>query len=426
MTNGDTRQLRGTWLERFLRDQVCQRLELIENGQITLIDGGLRRVFGSRRSEFDLAVTIRVLDAHFYVAVAVEGSVGAGASYARGEWNCDDLTALIRIFSANRKALDGMESGLAKLSAPILKWFHSRRSNTKDGSRRNIREHYDLGNEFFATFLDPTWMYSCAVFERDDMTLEEASIAKLDRICRKLALEPQHRLLEIGTGWGGFAIHAASRYGCHVTTTTISQQQFDLATQRVREAGLEDRVKVVLEDYRDLRGTYDRLVSIEMIEAVGDRFHDDFFRVCSQRLADDGAMLLQAITIQDQVYHRALKTVDFIQRYIFPGSCIPSIEKIASSTRRATDLRFFHLEDIGPHYARTLRMWREAMLRNRARVHATGLDEQFLRLFEFYFAYCEGGFEERILGDVQLLFIKPRCRLPAIVPALEALPCDAP
>lgn len=426
MTDGKTMQLRGTWLERFLREQVCSRLALIERGQVTLIDGGMRRMFGRKTTSHDLSVTIRVLDAHFYVAVALEGSVGAGASYARGEWTCDDLAGLVRIFSANRAALDGMERGLAKLSSPILKWFHARRANTKEGSRRNIREHYDLGNEFFATFLDPTWMYSSAIFEREDMTLEEASVAKLDRICRKLGLEPGHRVLEIGTGWGGFALHAASRYGCQVTTTTISERQFELAKRRVREAGLEDRVKILLQDYRELTGTYDRLVSIEMIEAVGDAFHDEFFRVCSERLADDGAMLLQAITIQDQVYQRALKSVDFIQRYIFPGSCIPSIEKLALATRRATDLRFFHLEDIGPHYARTLRLWREAMLRNRDRVLALGLDEDFLRLFEFYFAYCEGGFEERVLGDIQLLLIKPRCRLPSIVPALPGSGLEGP
>jgi cyclopropane-fatty-acyl-phospholipid synthase len=404
---------------KFLVSQVLSRFERIERGQLVVIDGGLRRTFGSRTPDCDLAATIHVLDPRFWPAVAFEGSVGAGASYADGYWTSDDLVSVVRIFAANRKALEGFESGLARFGAWLLRAYHARRRNTREGSARNIRDHYDLGNEFFATFLDETFMYSCAVFDDPSATLERAQRAKLDRICQKLALHADHHVLEIGTGWGGFAIHAAANYGVRVTTTTISPSQHELAKRRVREAGLEDRVTLLLKDYRDLEGTFDRVVSIEMIEAVGHEFVDTYFRTCSDRLAPDGAMLLQSITIQDQNYFAALKDVDFIQRYIFPGSCIPSVESIATSVRRATDLKFYHLEDIGPHYAPTLRAWREAMLANRERVLRLGLDERFLRLFEFYFAYCEGGFEERVVGDVQIVLSKPRSKLAPILPPLH-------
>ncbi len=413
------------FVDAVLREQVLARLARIESGQLTLIDGGTRRVFGRRTAGCDVAVTIHVLDPAFWPAVAFEGSVGAGASYAEGRWMTDDLVGVIRIFAANRVALAGIEGGLARLGAFLLKSYHLRRRNTREGSARNIRDHYDLGNEFFGSFLDATWMYSCAVFEHEHQSLEDAQVAKLERICRKLALAPGQRVLEIGTGWGGFAIHAAARHGVHVTTTTISPAQHEFATQRVRDAGLSDRVTILLEDYRDLRGTFDRLVSIEMIEAVGHDFLDEYFRACSDRLAPHGAMLLQAITIQDQHHAEALKSVDFIQRYVFPGSCIPSIESIASASRRSTNLKFFHLEDIGPHYARTLREWRLALRENTPRLRALGFDDRFERLFEFYFAYCEGGFEERVLGDVQLVLTKPRCRLAPIIPALDSTPVAA-
>lgn len=407
-------------IDSFLQKQVVARLAKIERGQLVLLDGSMRQTFGRKTDDFPVAATLHVLDPRFYAAVAFEGSVGAGGSYADGYWTSDDLVGVIRIFAANRKALEGVEGGMARFGAFLLKAYHLRRRNTKEGSAKNIRTHYDLGNEFFETFLDPTWMYSSAVFERDDMTLEEAQRAKLDRICRKLAFEPGQRVLEIGTGWGGFAIHAASQYGVHVTTTTISPAQYALATRRVREAGLESRITLLQTDYRDLVGTFDRVVSIEMIEAVGHQYLDRYFRTCSERLAPDGAMLLQSITIQDQNHAAASRNVDFIQRYIFPGCSIPSIESIASSVRRATDLKFFHLDDIGPHYARTLREWRQSLLANRAQVLALGGDERFIRLFEFYFAYCEGGFEERVLGDIQLVLSKPRCRISPIVPTLDA------
>jgi len=245
------------------------------------------------------------------------------------------------------------------------------------------------------------------VFERDDITLREASVAKLDRICRKLDLKPSDRVLEIGTGWGGFAIHAAARYGCHVTTTTISRQQYEYARERVRDAGLEERVTVLLKDYRDLAGSYDKLVSIEMIEAVGQSFLDTYFRRCSELLKPNGMFALQAITIADQRYDQALKAVDFIQRYIFPGGSLPSVSVIARKVAEASDMRIFHLEDIGPHYARTLRAWRSRFLAAASTIQAMGFGQEFLRMWNYYFCYCEGGFEERSIGAVQILFTKP-------------------
>ncbi|HSW51639.1 MAG TPA: cyclopropane-fatty-acyl-phospholipid synthase family protein, partial [Sulfuricaulis sp.] len=310
----------------------------------------------------------------------------------------------------------------ARLTAPARKLFHWMNRNSRTGSRRNIAAHYDLGNEFFRLMLDETLMYSSAVFERPDMTLAEAQRARLDRICRKLALGPRDHVLEIGTGWGGFALHAATHYGCRVTTTTISREQYALAQERIAQAGLSDRVTVLLEDYRDLRGEYDKLVSIEMIEAVGHEYYETFFARCSALLKPDGLMLLQAITIADQRYEAARKSVDFIQRYIFPGSCIPSVSVMAQAVARATDMKLLHLEDIGPHYATTLRHWRERLYANADAVRQLDLSEEFLRMWEFYLCYCEGGFAERALGDVQLLLAKPQNRLPLSIPELATLP----
>jgi cyclopropane-fatty-acyl-phospholipid synthase len=284
--------------------------------------------------------------------------------------------------------------------------LHAAARNTRDGSRRNIAAHYDVGNDFFALWLDESMMYSSAVFERPDMTLHEASVAKLDRICRKLALQPGDHVLEIGTGWGGFALHAARQYGCRVTTTTISREQHDWAREAIDRAGLGDRITLLADDYRDLGGTYDKLVSIEMIEAVGHQYFDAFFRCCSERLKPGGTMLLQAITIADQQYEAARDSVDFIKRHIFPGCCIPSIAALSQSIARASQLRIVGLEDIGPHYATTLAHWRANLLARGDRVRALGYPEHFLRMWEFYFSYCEGGFAEGQLGDAQLLLTR--------------------
>ncbi|MBM4362062.1 MAG: class I SAM-dependent methyltransferase, partial [Deltaproteobacteria bacterium] len=287
---------------------------------------------------------------------------------------------------------------------------------TRLGSRRNIARHYDLSNELFGLFLDESMTYSSAIFEPAEATLAEAQTAKLRRICAQLALGPDDHLLEIGTGWGGLAIHAARNHGCRVTTTTVSEAQHRLAVERVRASGLEDRIDVLLRDYRDLRGQYDKLVSVEMIEAVGHEYLDQYFRACSDRLAPHGTMLLQAITIADQHHEQHQRSVDFIKEYIFPGSCIPSVTSMVNSATRATDLRLCRLEDLTPHYARTLRCWRERFLDNRAAVRALGFDEEFVRMWDYYLAYCEGGFEERYLGCVHMLFAKPDARAPLAPP----------
>lgn len=407
-------------LTRLARGAVLAKLHGLQRGELTLVDGNERRTFGRRSHDCPLAVTLTVHDPRFYRDLACGGSIGAGEAYMNGWWSCDDLTALVRIFVLNRELLDGMEKGCARLTAPLQKLFHYLRRNTKAGSRSNIAAHYDLGNDFFSLFLDETLMYSCAFFERADSTLQEASVAKNDRICRKLQLSPADHLLEIGTGWGGFALHAARHYGCRVTTTTISRAQHDLAVQRIAAAGLSDRITVLLQDYRDLQGQYDKLVSIEMIEAVGHAFYETFFRCCSNLLTPQGMMLLQAITIADQYYEQAKRSVDFIQRYIFPGSCIPSVSVICTALARATDLRLFHLEDLTPHYATTLRLWRERLLANSHRVRALGYPETFLRMWEYYFCYCEGGFHERVIGDVHMLLTKPLCRRAPILPPSSA------
>ncbi len=400
------------------RRLVLQRLEQLEKGRLLLTDEHETLAFGESAEDAGVTLHMTIHDRRCYGEIAFGGSLGAGESYMQGHWSCDDLTGLIQLLLRNRHVLEGMEGGLARLTAPLQKAFHWVNRNTRTGSQRNIAAHYDLGNDFFRLWLDPTMMYSAAVFEHKDATLHQASVAKLDRICTKLDLRPSDHVVEIGTGWGGFALHAAANYGCEVTTTTISREQFELASERVAAAGLSNRIHLLLEDYRDLSGSFDKLVSIEMIEAVGHHYLDTYFDKCSSLLKDDGAMLLQAITIQDQRYERALKTIDFIKRYIFPGSFIPSVAAISDSLMRSTDMKVFHLEDIGPHYATTLRHWRERFSAHIDQISAQGYPEEFIRMWEYYLCYCEGGFLERAIGNVQVLLTKPGCRLAPIVPSL--------
>ena len=397
-------------LEALARRAILVRLAAIADGALRIEDGAERLQFGALTARCQLSATVRVHDPRFYTELAFGGSIGAGEAYMSGYWSTDDLTAVMRVLISNMSVVDGMEGGLARFGAPLRKALHWAAHNSRRGSRRNISAHYDLGNEFFRTFLDPTLMYSAAIFERTGMSLEKASLAKLDRICRRLELKPADHLLEIGTGWGAMALHAAGHYGCRVTTTTISREQYELARERIDAAGLADRITLLQEDYRDLRGQYDKLVSIEMIEAVGYRYYDAYFRQCGALLKPDGMMLLQAITIADQRYESARNAVDFIQRHIFPGSCSPSVTVITDAVTRVTDMRLVDLLDIGVHYATTLRCWRENLFANLEQVRALGYPEEFIRMWEFYFCYCEGGFIERVIGDAQMLFIKPLAR----------------
>ena len=392
------------------RKLLLRQLASLRDGELRIIDGTQEYRFGARTDRCQLAVTIEVLHAQFYADIAFGGSVGAGSAYIRGLWRCSDLTGLIRLMAVNHKVQSGLEGGLARVQRPFLKAFHWLHRNSRSGSARNIAAHYDLGNALYELMLDETMAYSCGIFADEHSTLADASRAKFDAACRKLDLKPHDHLLEIGTGWGGLAMHAAERYGCHVTTTTISREQHDWARARIQERGLADRITLLLQDYRDLDGQYDKLVSIEMIEAVGAKYLDTYLAKCSSLLRPDGAMLLQAITIQDQLYRPALQGVDYIQRYIFPGSFIPSVSALTESLASATDLKLFHLEDIGPHYARTLELWRHNFFAQLPKVRQLGYSDQFIRLWEFYLCYCEGGFAERQLGDVQMLLTKPDCR----------------
>ncbi len=392
------------------RKLLLGQLAKLQHGALRIVEPGGDHRFGKRTPDCDLAVTVHVENAQFFADVAFGGTVGAGEAYIRGLWRCDDLTALVRLFLVNRDLMNGMDGRWAVFTKPFLKAFHTLNRNSKEGSARNISAHYDLGNDLYELMLDETMMYSCAIYPRPDATLHEAQIAKLDAVCQKLALTPQDHLVEIGTGWGGLAIHAATNYGCRVTTTTISREQHDYAKAKIEKLGLTNRITLLFQDYRDLQGQYDKLVSIEMIEAVGADFLDTYLAKCSSLLKPSGSMLLQAITIQDQFYERALGQVDYIQRFIFPGSFIPSVTAISTAACQATDLKVSHLEDIGPHYAATLRHWRERFFANLPAVRKLGLNDAFVRMWEFYLCYCEGGFMERALGDVHILLSKPGAR----------------
>jgi len=394
--------------DRLFRALVQRRLDALRDGRLELRDSGGSRTFGSV-SDLPPA-TLEVCDPAFYRRVATGGSLGFAESYLRGEWRTPDLTALLRVFARNVARHDGGRWTHAALLRPLARWAHAMRRNTRRGSRRNIRDHYDLGNDFYSLFLDETLTYSCAVFEAPDEPLADASSRKLDMACRKLGLRPGQRVLEIGSGWGSFALHATKRYGCHVTTTTISEAQYGHVRARVRAEGLEDRIEVLSADYRDLQGTYDRLVSIEMIEAVGHEHLPAYFEACAARLRPDGAMLLQAITIPDRDHAAYLGSVDYIQRYVFPGSGLPSLGAITRAVADRTDFRMHGLESIGRHYAETLRRWRAAFGSRLADVRALGFDERFIRLWTYYLCYCEAGFEEGYVDDLQVVLARPDWR----------------
>jgi cyclopropane-fatty-acyl-phospholipid synthase len=408
----------AAWHERLARRAVLDRLARIDQGALTFVDGDHRHQFGDP-SGGALAVTLTVHDPAFYPALAFGGSVGAGESYMDGHWSCDDLAGLVRLFVVNRPVLDALEGRATWLKTALGRLAQALHRNTRSGSRRNIEAHYDLGNEMFKLFLDESMTYSAGVFPHPESTLAEAQEAKYDRLCRKLDLQPTDHVVEIGTGWGGFAIHAATHFGCRVTTTTISPSQHDEARRRIDAAGLADRITLLQRDYRDLDGRFDKLVSIEMIEAVGHHYFKTFFAACARLLKPDGIAALQAITINDQQFDNAVGSVDFIQRYLYPGSNLPSITEICKAATAAGDLRLYHFEELNPHYARTLRLWRERFMARLDAVRALGYDDRFIRMWEFYLAYCEGGFLERWIGSVQLVLTKPQARPVAIAPALR-------
>ena len=413
------KSLTRSFTQRLAKAMVLKQFSKLTQGQLLVNENGNNYIFGSKNNDFPVSATINVLSNEMYSEIAAKGLNGAAEAFVKGLWSSDDLTRLIRIFVRNREAANQIEGGLAKLATGLFYLQHSLKRNNHKGSLRNISAHYDLGNDLFETFLDNTKMYSCAIFENENSSLEQASINKIERICKKLELSSNDHVLEIGTGWGGFAIFAAKNFGCKITTTTISQKQYEYTLEKVKALGLQDKISVLKKDYRDLTGKYNKLVSIEMIEAVGHHYYHDFFRKCNQLLTPDGRMLLQSIIITDYLYEEAKQFSDFIKTYIFPGSCIPSISKLCESSAKATDMRLFHLEDITPHYAKTLNHWRSYFMNNVQKIRDLGFSEEFIRLWNFYFCYCEGGFIERQIGAVQMLFTKPLCRMDPILPEIK-------
>jgi cyclopropane-fatty-acyl-phospholipid synthase len=387
-------------------------LSRLRHGRLELVEDGRRYAFGP--ADAGLSATVFVRDRRFWRALP-RGSVGLAEAWMEGWWDCDDQVTLVRLFARELPALDRVR----RLLVPLQRVARLVPQNTRAGARRHIAAHYDLGNDLFELFLDETMTYSCAVFDPPEATLREAQEEKLDRACRKLELRPDDHLVEIGAGWGSLAIHAAAHYGCRVTTTTISRRQKELAARRVAQAGVADRVTLLFQDYRDLPGTYDKLVSIEMIEAVGWQYFDLFFRRCSELLRPEGLMLLQAIVIDDRAYEAEKATKSFANTFIFPGGCLPSLEVIARCVAGSTDMRAVGLEDITEHYPETLRRWRERFFENEARLEALGYDARFRRLWEMYLTWSEGGFRERRLGDVQLVLAKPDYRESRLSMGLE-------
>lgn len=394
------KSLATSWSRSF----ILKMMTKLQYGQIVLHEGNKSWTFGN---DDQLLAHVTVNNKSFYRKVLFGGSIGGGEAYVDGLWKVDDLTALVRIMVLNMPLLDRMERGLAWLLRPLDLFRHILNSNSKIKSKRNILAHYDLGNDMYESFLDPAMMYSSAIYPKAESSLEEASVYKLATICQKINLQPTDHVIEIGSGWGGFAIYAARNYGCRVTTTTISDAQYKEAHRRVAQAGLLDKITLLRSDYRDLSGEYDKLVSIEMIEAVGHHFLPVFFKKCGELLKPDGKMLLQAITITDQKYKQYARTVDFIQRYIFPGGCLPSNARMLQLISEKTDMVVRHIDDFGFDYARTLRDWRIRFNESFTGLRNKGYDETFKRLWEYYLCYCEGGFLERSISVVHVVATRP-------------------
>ncbi len=393
-------------LNRWCRERLLGKFSKLESGAITVDEGNRSWQLGTPQSG-ELTAKIFVNDPNFYSRIMFGATIGSAESFIDGDWDTDDLTAVIRIFIQNMPQMVRLEKTWARFKNSLHWMAHLRRKNTLEGSRKNIEDHYDLGNDFYKLFLDPTMNYSSGIFPDASASMYEASIRKMDRIGTKLRLKPTDHLLEIGTGWGGLAIHLAKKFGCQITTTTISRQQYKYARKQVAEQGLRDQVHVVLSDYRDLKGKFDKIVSIEMIEAVGHEFYDQYFAKCAEMLADDGLMLIQSITMSQQNYQHHIRNIDFIRRYVFPGGCLPSVVALAQSVGSVTNMRMAHLEDITEHYVTTLQDWRHRFHDAIEEVRSLGYDQKFIRLWHFYLCYCEAAFAERRVHNVQLLFAQP-------------------
>lgn len=399
-----------SWSTRTCSKLILNRLKQLKFGQLVIQLGCDQAVFGTLGDGEEPAV-LQVHSETFFKRLVFGGGLAAAESYMDGEWSSPDLTSVFRVLVQNESVLETFRSGPFSPISWMERVGHFFNRNSKIGSRKNIQEHYDLGNEFFNLFLDESMMYSSAIFQSADTSLRDASWEKVDRVCRTLELGPDDHVIEIGTGWGGFAVHAAGKYGCRVTTTTISEEQYAFAKQRVVDAGLEDLVTLLKSDYRDLDGQYDKLVSLEMIEAVGRQYLPGYFETCDRLLKPGGAMMIQAITMADQRFDAYSRGVDFIQKYIFPGGFLPSVTEIQKCVRDKTDLRIVQLDDFGMHYAKTLQMWNQRFHAKLGEVREQGFSERFIRMWRYYLTYCEAAFLERSTGLVQAVWMKPDCEL---------------
>jgi len=389
----------------FFKRILFKKLKGLKTGELTIIDGSEMHVFGMPKSE--LKATLTVSSQEFYVFLGSGGTNGAAEAFTAGYWSADNLVQLIQLIIRNKKTMEGLESGLARLTNPITKIIHRFRQNTLKGSKSNILAHYDLSNDFYKLWLDSTMTYSSGIFSNKKSSMQDASIEKLDRLCRKLNLNSDDHVLEIGTGWGSFATHAAKNYGCKVTTTTISDNQFNYVAELISKESLDSKITLLNKDYRVLEGTFDKVVSIEMIEAVGSDFVPGFFEKASSLLKKNGLMALQGITYNDPDFDAYKNSVDFIRKYIFPGSCLISAPQVEKAIKEKTDLIMVDSEDITLHYARTLEIWRKDFEKVLPQVRELGFSDPFIRIWIFYLVYCEAGFLENLIGDFQFIFAKP-------------------
>ena len=399
-----------SFIDGWAKKLIFRWLQQLSYGRLTIIDNGVSVSFGESEDEAKVFGIVLVEHESIYRDILFNGAIGTGEAYMKGSWSSPNLVHVIQILCQNMELVLELNRGWSKFSNIFMGWSHRLfRSNNKQNSKLNIAAHYDLGNDFFSLFLDPNMMYSSAIYPGEKTNFTDAASYKLDHICQQLQLSPSDHLLEIGTGWGGMAIFAAKRFGCKVTTTTISEEQHRYATEQVEAEGLGDQITVLLDDYRDLSGEFDKLVSIEMIEAVGPQYYKSYFEMCSKLLKKDGLMLIQAITMPDQRYAVTSAGVDFIQKYIFPGGHLPCNSVLLNNIAKHTDMQVVGMEDITLDYAKTLHDWRERFFSQIAAVKEQGYDDVFVRMWDYYLCYCEGGFRERSIGTIQMLIAKPRC-----------------
>ncbi len=404
--------------QRFCQRMVLSHLQRITHGHLSVIlpDGEVRS-FG-HASSYPTA-TMRVRDVRFFTQLLTHGNVGLGEAFTNGDWESPDVTAVLELFLANERQLHDRSSWWTRLGLGRNRKIHRRRANVVGQSQENIQQHYDLSNELYQTFLDESMTYSCAIFESPSQSLEDAQRNKIRRILDKACLQPGQHVLEIGCGWGALAIEAARNYGCRVTGLTLSQAQLTLAQERVEQAGLSHLINLQLCDYRQVSGKYDRIISVEMLEAVGHEFYGTYFRRLDELLAPGGVVVLQSITIADQRYETYRRGCDWIQKHIFPGGHLPSVTAVCQAATQSSHLFLEHLENYGVHYAETLRRWREAFRNHLERVKSIGFDDEFIRKWDYYFSYCEAGFNARALGDVQFVFTRVNNHA---LPGLEGVP----